>query len=119
MIALPWPAREAWPNSRAHHMRVWRTRKRQREFAFWFAVNQGFKIPAEALLTVTFHPSGKRRFDLDNALAAIKGSIDGLAEASGVDDAGWEYKVAKGDPVKGGEVVIEWGEKSTEPEKRK
>ena len=89
-------------------MRVATARKNQRDFAYWLAKSEGIKIPADAVLHVTFHPSRKRRFDLDNALAAIKADLDGLARASGVDDESWRFGIYKGEPIKDGAVVIEW-----------
>lgn len=37
-------------------------------------------------INLTFHPATKRAFDLDNALAASKSAIDGIAQALGIND---------------------------------
>ena len=34
-----------------------------------------------------FYPPSKRRYDLDNAIAAMKSSLDGIADALSVDDS--------------------------------
>ena len=36
---------------------------------------------------VTFHPPDMRARDLDNMFASIKGGLDGLADALGIDDS--------------------------------
>lgn len=53
------------------------------------------------------HLSPARRADLDNMLAAMKAGLDGVAQATGVDDSRWEYRIARGDPTKGGRVDVE------------
>lgn len=39
-------------------------------------------------------------------LAAIKSGLDGIADAAGVDDSLWHIGIARGEPVRGGEVSI-------------
>ena len=125
MIALPWPGQAAWPNfliarkegSSTTLREAQSARNKQRDMAHSLAKDKGIKIPAVAFLTVTFHPPRGTNFDVDNGLAAIKGDLDGLAKASGVDDAGWQFVILKGEFVEGGAVVIEWRE-TKDPPKR-
>ena len=62
-------------------------------------------------LCVTFHAPDKRRRDRDNCLAAAKHQLDGVALALGIDDAQFEpLTVRRGEPVKGGLMVLEIGQ---------
>jgi len=79
-IVLPWPARVLWPNSRVHWAALARARKRQRMDAAWRAKAAGLR-PLAALglhVALQFNPPARRAFDLDNALAAMKGALDGI-----------------------------------------
>jgi crossover junction endodeoxyribonuclease RusA len=40
-------------------------------------------------------------------LAATKAGLDGIADVIGVDDHRWAISLRRGDPVKGGAVVVE------------
>lgn len=55
---------------------------------------------------ITFCPPDKRRRDVDNMLASIKSGLDGISDATGVDDSAWHYGIARGDSVKGGAVLV-------------
>jgi crossover junction endodeoxyribonuclease RusA len=107
MITLSWPDRDLSPNARKD--RRYLTAKRKSARTEGWAAAQGVKIPPDAHLSITFHAPDRRRRDLDNLLASIKSHLDGVALAAGVDDAGWSFTIRKGDPVKGGRVVIEVG----------
>lgn len=64
-------------------------------------------------LRITFHAPDKRRRDRDNCLAAAKHQLDGVALALGIDDAQFEpVTVRRGEPVKGGLMVLEIGEQA-------
>jgi crossover junction endodeoxyribonuclease RusA len=59
-------------------------------------------------ITLTFHPPTAHARDVDNAVAAMKSAIDGLAEMLGLDDSNFTY----GEPVmsdarKPGCVIVE------------
>lgn len=60
------------------------------------------------MLDLTFCPPTRRRFDLDNALSKAKQGIDALAELMGVDDQIFEYTLRRGEPVKGGKIIIQF-----------
>jgi crossover junction endodeoxyribonuclease RusA len=88
---IPWPSRDLSPNSRKHHMVVARAKKAARMQTFALArsacVNE-LDWPKEGRLVVwiTGYASDRRRRDADNLLASMKGHLDGLADAMGVDD---------------------------------
>lgn len=110
-VELPWPARELWPNWRGHWSKKAAKAKTAKGTAWALTIQAtGFDIhyKAKERLSVafTFHPPTRRRYDLDNALAASKALCDGIAEALRVDDVIFEPTLKRGEPVKGGSVVV-------------
>ena len=64
-------------------------------------------------LCITFHAPDRRKRDRDNCLAAAKHQLDGVALALGIDDSRFEpLTVRRGEPVKGGLMVVEIGEQA-------
>lgn len=108
-ITLPWPPSALSPNARGHWSIKARHAKSYRRDSRILCMAQGLRqMTAEALsLRVTFNPPDRRGRDLDNMLASIKSGLDGIADATGVDDSRWTISLTKGEPVKGGAVVIE------------
>lgn len=53
-----------------------------------YALALSFKdtIMGDVPLSLTFHASTNRSYDLDNALASCKAAIDGLANGLGIND---------------------------------
>lgn len=85
-IVLPWPERILWPNARAFRLRVARVKAEHRALARAQALN--LTAPAAPLAVVyTFCPPSRRRYDLDNALAAMKAMQDGVCEGLQIDDS--------------------------------
>ena len=108
VIALPWPTRKLWPNTRvAHPAQKAGAVKEARTAAWAIMLEKGVRWPETAHLRLTFHAPTTLRYDLDNALAACKPAIDGMADASKCDDSRWSYTLVKGEPVGGGRVVVE------------
>lgn len=109
-VNLGWPDRPLWPNVKAHWAKNKPARDSQRKEAFFVAKACGWGkpvFPVHAVhLTMTFCAPTARRFDLDNALAACKGAIDGLSACLGVDDSLFSYTLRRGDKAKGGAVLI-------------
>ena len=108
-ISLPWPPKELSPNARVHWTKKARSAKAYKEACFWLTkaagwpnLPTGYDIP----LTVTFHPPDLRRRDDDNFEAAWKCGRDGVAAAWGVDDNRFQVTRARGEPVKGGAVIV-------------
>lgn len=68
-------------------------------------------IVGDIPLAITFHAPDRRKRDRDNCLAAAKHQLDGVALALGIDDSRFEpLTVRRGEPVKGGLMVVEIGE---------
>lgn len=109
-ITLPWPAVPLWPNRKAHWAQNKTARDAQREAAFYLARQAGYReppFPAHAVhLTMTFCAPTARRFDLDGALSAMKGAIDGLSACLGVDDSLFSYTLRRGEKAKNGAVIV-------------
>lgn len=114
-IELPWPDSSLAPNRKngRHWGAVHSAKVKRLADARYLALaamrQQGYAPPPGTLpLVVTFHAPDKRRRDLDNLLAALKADFDGVAQALGVDDQLFEpLTLRRGDPVKGGLVVLE------------
>lgn len=107
-VTLPWPSTALSPNSRTHHMALFRAKKAYRAACVWQAKAQGVKlVNAEALhVHLTFHKPTRRAMDLDNMLSRMKSGLDGLAEVLGVDDSLWTISIEFSQTV-GGMVVVE------------
>lgn len=109
MITLAWPDTQLWPNRPSHWTAVHRRRKAAKEEAWAACLEAGLRNTGadRAHIAITFRPPNRRRFDLDNALAAIKGHLDGISLAIGIDDSRFDVSVARGEPAPGGRVVVE------------
>jgi len=90
-IDIGYPPRDLSPNGRAHHMALHRAKKKQLEEAYWATKvvlprdweHNGLPLT----IAIAWHPvAGKAAPDRDNALASLKGALDGIAKALGVDD---------------------------------
>lgn len=110
-ITLPYPGPVLSPNARAHWRKVSAARVVQKREAFvvtYDAVGSTSSRPVftSARLTLTFHPRTAHRFDLDNALASMKGAIDGISAALNIDDSKFAIELRRGEKRKGGAVVV-------------
>lgn len=115
LIRLPWPPAVLSPNARAHWASKASRAKKYRRDACIAAQAAGCrKIGCEALsVEITFYPPDRRHRDTDNMLASIKAGLDGIADAAGVDDSRWHWGMARGEPVKGGAVLVHVRPKDT------
>lgn len=59
-------------------------------------------------MTITFNPPDRRKRDRDNMIAAFKSGQDGLSDALNVDDSLFVPTYRIGEPVPGGEVIVEF-----------
>lgn len=106
MIELPFPPSALSPNARPH----WA--KKARAFKAYkfqcFAVLSQFReaLKGRTTFELRFLPPDRHRRDIDNMLAASKAALDALSEVCGVDDSQFSLTIAKGEPRKGGAVVI-------------
>lgn len=109
-ITLPWPDPRLSPNARNHWAVRCKVVQGARATAFYSAKAAGAPVlPPEGDICVlwTFCPPDKRRRDRDNMIAACKAYADGLAQAWGVDDVRFAPTYKRGEPVRGGLVVVE------------
>lgn len=112
-IHLPWPRKALSPNARVH----WRTKApfvkaARAEAAWWAVIAFAGQKPAWARVAVSviFFPPDNRRRDLDNLIASLKPTMDGIAEAIGIDDAKFVPTYSIGDPVPMGRVSVSLSE---------
>jgi crossover junction endodeoxyribonuclease RusA len=107
-ITLSWPAKELSPNARTHFRVKAAATKAYRAEAYERAKMNLLPLPSEGGigLRFDFHPPDKRRRDLDNMLASIKGAIDGIADAHEVNDQRFGFWLSREEPVKGGKIIV-------------
>lgn len=111
IVTLPWPNGTLHPNARAHRMVKARHTRQARHTARILCFEAGLRkldVPG-VTVALTLHPPDRRRRDLPDAISALKASIDGIADAIGIDDSRfrWRMPEAFADPIKGGAVVVE------------
>lgn len=109
-IILPWPATPLWPNARKHRQIVAAHRKDQRNTAHLIACEAGFHrltVPSGVVtVNICFCPPSRRDFDSDNASAAMKGAVDGIADALRLDDKWFQLVPFRGERSKDGGVIV-------------
>ena len=112
ILKLAWPAPALWPNRAAgkHWTAKHKAKVAAREAGFYAAKQaKGARnwpdgpIP----LSLVFCASSARRYDLDGALSACKSSLDGIAQALGIDDSRFGPVVLhRGMTTKPGAVIV-------------
>lgn len=108
-IRIPWPPATLSPNNRGSWHVKWKAGKRAHEAAFFATKEAGTKAPqaGDIVLSITAYPPHNRAYDRDNLLARMKKSLDGIADALGVDDVRFRHHPIELGPRKpGGEVVV-------------
>ena len=106
MIQLPFPPAKLSPNARCHWAQKARVAKQYKLICFALLSQHRAALKGRDSFALQFLPPDRHRRDIDNMLAASKQAIDALSEITGVDDSRFQLTIAKGDPVKGGAVVI-------------
>ena len=111
-MILPYPHKALWPNGRAHFMTKAREVKKHHGWVYVSALGAGLggkgKGADRVEWSVTFHPKTRHPVDNDNARASLKAYADGIADALGCDDKIFCAPVVTfGEPIKGGQVIIE------------
>lgn len=114
-IVLPWPDKRVWPNYRqSHHWRSYRAPvKAQRELAWALMLRaggkacvrwneEGTKVP----LVVRIYPPDHRRRDRDGMIGACKSILDGVSDATGVNDQYFAADYQFMPPEKPGRVEV-------------
>jgi crossover junction endodeoxyribonuclease RusA len=109
-IVLPFPEAALFPNrSNGKH---WATRqaakKQARSYAFTMSCHLALdEARTDRAVTIIVAPPDKRRRDVDGILAALKPSLDGIAQALGIDDMYFNpIEIRRIDPVPGGCVTV-------------
>lgn len=90
-IVMPWPNAALSPNGRRHFQYVAKLKKAARLQAFSLAREAGahrlpFPKDERLMVWIVGYAPDRRRRDADNLLASMKGALDGLADALGIDD---------------------------------
>ena len=117
-IELPWPSRILSPNARPHWASKAHCVKAARQIArltTWYELNQlaeeDSPIRFESVrLHWTFCPPTRRTYDLDNLIAQMKSSQDGIADALRMDDSKFKSTHAMGDVIRGGKIIVSIGD---------
>jgi crossover junction endodeoxyribonuclease RusA len=113
IVELPFPDRHLMPNARIYHKAKAEYAKTARGTAKYTAYNarpswdytfpKGERIP----VMLKFYPPDRRERDLDNLLAAMKSSLDGVCDALDINDRMFcPITVDWGSIEKGGRVVV-------------
>lgn len=107
-VTLPWPASCLSPNARGHWSKKAAAAAKARRDAAILCQMQGARALPWAAMSVAleFRAPTRRAYDLDNALSSCKSLLDGIADASGIDDSRWDYSIKRGEPVKDGAVIV-------------
>lgn len=112
-LRFDWPDAALSPNARVHHMALHRARKKAKNMAW--GLTKALMGPLHIMhgswggpvaVEITFHPSANRAFDLDNALSRLKGHLDGVALALGIDDSTFTFRLARGEKANPPVVVV-------------
>lgn len=117
-IELPWFDKCLMPNNRAHRMQKANARKQARADCYMLTKSKlatlDFKPPTGRLaISIMFHEPDRRGRDADGCLSAIKGHLDGVADALGIDDRQFRpITIDFGEVTKGGKIILEICEKS-------
>jgi crossover junction endodeoxyribonuclease RusA len=114
-IELPWPPTALRPNapSPGNWRRKFEAAKRYKSDCLILCLAGKLKavMPEEGnlWLRIEFRPPDRRRRDLDNMIASFKAGIDAVSDAIGIDDYLFSLQFTRGEPVKGGSVVVTIG----------
>ncbi len=112
-VQLDWPSRTLHPNARKHWRELAKAKKQARSIAHWDAISNGVRTiePRPLLVAMTFYCPDKRKRDLDGLISSMKASLDGIADALGVDDHHFRISAQKSDRIcPDGMVVVEISE---------
>lgn len=108
-VTYPYPPAILSPNSRSHWSKVAPAKKKVRHDAHYLTKIGKVSVVTDkpVTLSIVFRPTHQcRRYDVDNAFARCKALIDGIADALGMDDSKFAYRLARGEPMTGGAVEI-------------
>lgn len=118
-IFLPWPDAKLNPNRSkgVHWASTSSLRKQAKNEAFWLTrgallqnmlIRKESWVDGEFSLSITFVQPDKRARDRDNLLAALKPSLDGVADALGINDSQFDpITIRREYGSKPGSVIVE------------
>ena len=106
MIELPFPPSALSPNSRGHWAKKARAFKSYKTECVAHMLNARKELKGRNTFAITFHPPTAHRFDLDNLVARWKAGCDALAVVTGVDDSEFVLTFSRGEPRRGGAVIV-------------
>jgi crossover junction endodeoxyribonuclease RusA len=106
MISLPWPPAKLSPNARTHWASKAKAARDYKMACFALMSKHRKELKGQNDFHLIFCPPDNRRRDLDNMLASSKHALDALSEITGVDDSNFTLTFKKGEPVKGGEILV-------------
>ena len=112
MIEVSYPDRALWSNGRAHWRVKAREAKKLRAEAMWATKAANVRIgdsPIPVHIVVHQKRLG-RTVDKDNAIAAAKHALDGIAAALGIDDRHFCAPTVEISPERSGKFVFYVGE---------
>ena len=112
-IELPWPSADLNPNGRVHHMALHRARKAANRYAWGVALSlmgplgiRPGSFAGRVQVDLVFHPMTSARRDVDNLIASMKGQLDGIAAALGIDDSAFDLTAVMGEKRNPAVVVV-------------
>lgn len=119
-LTLPWPDKALWPNRKNGH--AWqaahkcKVAARQWAYGSTLEANGHRRLHLNATtplpLTIIFCPPDRRKRDMDGAHGAMKPTLDGIAQALGIDDSLFHPVLLDwGPPQRPGKVLLTIGAK--------
>ncbi len=109
-VTLPYPPKELNPNKRLHWAVLANAKKKYRELCWVLALKAGINPESvqgweRADVHLNFYPPDRRDRDEDNMLASMKSGLDGLADATGMNDKNFKVTFDVSDDI-GGMVKV-------------
>lgn len=109
-VTLPWPPSGLSPNARLHWGAKSKYAKAYRMACFALCIQAKLNqmVLAETgpiTLDIEFVPPDRRARDLDNMLSSVKNGLDGIADALGVNDRRFVFRLSRAEQV-GGMVKV-------------
>jgi crossover junction endodeoxyribonuclease RusA len=107
ILTFPWPPKQLSPNARVHWAVKAKVAKSYRSDCILTARKEWIDLVGKSKFKIIFLPPSRRRNDADNQIASFKAGFDALSFMTKVDDSKFEWTYVRGEPVKGGAVIVE------------
>lgn len=108
VVKYPWPDYRLSRNGRGNRALIARLIKETRETAAHITHDLGLNPMRPATLEVVRFIPPSARWDEDNLRAMGKETLDGIADAMGVNDKTFKPEIEIGKPEKGGRIEVEF-----------